>query len=371
MSTTGASSGLRFRLGRIPVSMPWSAWLGIVVVAWLWLASFQLVTETSTEAYVLTGAFAVLFYVSILVHELAHAWVARATGNPVHGITLWGLGGYTSYERLTMTPLREGLIAAAGPALTLLMGLVLRSVAEPAATVDLRVGVLLYALGISNIYLGVFNALPGLPLDGGAVFRCVVWAATGDESKGTIVAAWAGRVVAVGAFAYFVIPPFLNGQQPDLTRVVFGAVISAWMFSGATQALKSAHVSGRVPALSAYSLTRRAVLVTADTPLAEALRRAEEVHAAAIVVAQPDGRPTSIASDASIAAVPVERRPWVPVSSVSAAIAPGTVLAATLTGADLVRALQQTPAENYLVVPPDSSWVGVLRVADVEAALKA
>ena len=110
--------------------MPWSAAFGIGLVAFLWLDTFQRYAATDVEGYLLAGVFAVLFYVSILAHELAHAWVARASGNPVHGITLWGLGGYTSFERRRSTPWREGLIAAAGPALTIGLGLLLRAVAD-------------------------------------------------------------------------------------------------------------------------------------------------------------------------------------------------------------------------------------------------
>jgi Zn-dependent protease/CBS domain-containing protein len=361
--------GLRFRLGRIPVSMPWSAWVGILVIAYLWFGSFERVTETGTEAIVMAGVFAVLFYVSILGHELAHAWVARASGNPVEGITLWGFGGYTSYQRRNVTPLREGLIAAAGPAMTIVIGLLLRAVAENAATLDLRVGVLLYALGISNIYLGIFNALPGLPLDGGAVLRSVVWALTGDQHRGTIIAAWAGRVVAVGAFLWFVVPAFAAGGSPDLSVIVFGAIISAWMFAGASQALKGARVMSRVPGISAASLARRAVVVTPDTPLSEALRRAQDVGATSIVAVDAEGRPMGMSRPEAVAAVPEERRPWVPVSSVSAAIPAGTVISADLQGAALLGALQAAPAAQYLVVPPDGSWVGILTSADVEAAL--
>lgn len=361
--------GLRFRLGRIPVSMPWSAWVGILVIAYLWFASFQRVTETGTEAVVMAGLFAVLFYVSILGHELAHAWVARASGNPVEGITLWGFGGYTSYERRNVTPLREGLIAAAGPAMTIAIGLVLRWAATPAVDVDVRLGVLIYALGISNIYLGIFNALPGLPLDGGAVLRSVVWAITGDQHRATIVAAWAGRLVAAGALLWFVVPAFTNGGTPDFSVIIFGAIISAWMFAGASQALKGAKVMSRLPGITASGLARRAVVVAPDLPLSEALRQAAEQGATGLVVVDAEGRPTGIARPEAVAAVPPERRPWVPVSSVSAAIGPGTVVSAALSGAELLSALQAAPSEQYLVVAPDRSWVGVLSTADVEAAL--
>ena len=366
--TQGGSGGLSFRLGSIPVSMPWSAALGIGLVAFLWLDTFQRYASTDTEGYLLAGAFALLFYVSILVHELAHAWVARASGNPVHGITLWGLGGYTSFERRRSTPWREGLIAAAGPAITIVLGLVLRAVADSADSLDIRLWVLISALAVSNIYLGIFNALPGLPLDGGAVVRCLIWGVTKDEAKGTVVAAWSGRIVAVLAFLWF-LRPVLSGGKVDVGGIVLGAFISAWMFSGANAALKSARVTGRIPGISARSLARRSVAVGADVPLSEALRQAQEAQATGLVVVDAAGRPTAVAQQAAVAAVPVERRPWVPVSSVSAALDPRAALSADLSGMELLQAMQQVPASHYLVVEPGGALVGVLATADVESAL--
>jgi Zn-dependent protease len=365
----GGSSGLSFRLGSIPVSMPWSAWLGIGLVAYFWLDTFQGYASSSTEGYLLAGTFALLFYASILGHELAHALVARASGNPVNGITLWGLGGYTSFERRRSTPWREGLIAAAGPALTIALGLVLRAIAQSAPSLDDRVWVLLSALGISNIYLGVFNALPGLPLDGGAVVRSIVWGITKDEARGTVVAAWSGRVVAVLAFLWFLRPVLSGGGTADLTGILLGAFISAWMFSGANAALKNARVVSRIPSISARSLARRAVAVAGDVPLAEALRQAQEVQSSAMVVVDAAGRPVAIAQQNAVAAVPTERRPWVPVSSVSAALDPRAALPADLAGMDLLQALQDVPAAHYLVVEEGGALLGVLSTTDVEAAL--
>jgi Zn-dependent protease len=93
--------GLSFRLGSIPVLMPWSSLLGIGLIAFLWIERFVGVSVDRAQGILLAVGFALLFYVSILGHELAHAWVARAAGYPVRSITLWWLGGFTSYERRT------------------------------------------------------------------------------------------------------------------------------------------------------------------------------------------------------------------------------------------------------------------------------
>ncbi len=85
--------------------------------------------------------------------------------------------------------------------------------------------------------LGVYNALPGLPLDGGAVLKSIVWGITRDENRGTVVAAWGGRVVAVVVLLSLVAPALLAGRAPDLLSVAIAAVISAFLWSGASQAL--------------------------------------------------------------------------------------------------------------------------------------
>jgi hypothetical protein len=109
--------------------------------------------------------------------------------------------------------------------------------------------------------------------------------------------------------------------------------------------------------------------VAPDTPLAEALRQAGLVQAQRLVMVGPDGRPLGIASPASVDAVPVERRPWVPVSSVSAAFDARAVLSADLTGNDLLAAMNAVPSELYLVVEAAGGAPRVLATSDVEQAL--
>ena len=373
MSGSGGAAargtGLSFRLGAIPVLMPWSSLLGIGLIAYLWLGNFDVVSSSSTETAALAVAFAVLFYATILGHELAHAWVAGLVGYPVHSITLWALGGFTAFERRTTSALRDGVIAAVGPASSILIGVAAKALGESAVVSDVRVGTVLWALGVSNIYLGIFNALPGLPLDGGNVLKSVVWGLTGDEHRGTVVAAWSGRVVAVLVFVALVWPDLSAGRTPDVTSIVFGGMISAYLFSGANQTLRSAQVSRRVPGLTARGLAQRAVVVPSDVPLAEALRQVEVARAAGIIVVDAAGRPTAIAQEQAVAAVPLQRRPWVPVSSVSAALDPRAALPAALTGMELLQAMQAFPAAHYLVVEPGGTLVGVLSTSDVEAAL--
>lgn len=362
--------GLAFRIGSVPVLMPWSGVLGVLLIAWLWSPSFAQHVGGRGGEVTVALVFAVLFYVSILLHELGHAVVARYCGYPVQQIVLWVLGGYTSYRRDDDSSWREGLIAAAGPVTSLLLGGVCAVAGNSGvAGSDPRVLAVLSALAWSNTVLGIYNALPGLPLDGGAVLKSVVWAVTRSEHRGTVVAGWTGRVVAVAVFVLPLLPYLAAGQQPPLTLVVFGLLIAAYLFAGANDALRRSRLASRVPSLSAAQLARRAVPVARDLPLSETIRQVDEAGANSFVVVDLDGRPLAIGNEDAVRAVPLQRRPWVPASSVARSVQPGAWLRSGLAGHDLLAAMQDHPAAEYLVVDEQHHIVGILTTSDVERAL--
>ncbi len=367
--STSASPGLAFRIVGIPIVMPWSGLLGIGVVAFLWSDSFRIDPANDSQTWVLATVFAVLFYASILVHELAHAAVARMAGFPVHDITLWVLGGYTSYERRSASAWREGLIAAAGPAITILLGLACRWAADLPMVTDDRIYVLLRALGYSNVLLGIFNALPGLPLDGGAVLRAIIWRVTGNESRATIIASWAGRVVAVTVFVLPIYFAYQSGNGLDTGTLVFSLMIAAYLFQGASTSLARARLGSRIPDLNVRMFIKSAVQVDGSTPLAQALRLRDDASASAIIVIDGYGSPVGIVQDHALAAVPVERRPWVPTSSVALSTTSNSVLNAELTGQEFISVLAHSGESEHLVMDEVGGVLGVLSTEDVERAL--
>jgi Zn-dependent protease len=139
-----------------------------------------------------------LFFASVLLHELAHSVVARAWGIPVQSITLFIFGGVASISREPDRPLSEFLIAIAGPvsSLFLALGFGLLWLAGQAQDWGALAALGLYLAGI-NLSLALFNLVPGFPLDGGRVFRSIVWALTGNMSRATRWAATLGRIIAV------------------------------------------------------------------------------------------------------------------------------------------------------------------------------
>lgn len=318
--------------------------------------------------YVAGLAFAVILYGSVLLHEASHAFVARHYGYPVSSITLHFLGGATAIEGEARQPKEEFLIAVVGPLTSLAIGGAALALwfLEPS-------GLLLMAiegLAGANLLVGLLNLVPGLPLDGGRVLKAAVWGVTKNVHRGTLVAGWAGRVVAVLALLWPTVIMSLFDLRPDVLDYILAFIVALFLWTGASAAIMSARVRSRLPDLVAAQLARRTLVVPAELPLAEAVRRAREEQAGSLVTVDSEGRPVGIVNEAAVLATPEDRRPWVATSTVARSLADGLTLPAHLHGEDLIRAIQRVPSTEYLLVAPDSSIVGVLATADVDAAFR-
>jgi Zn-dependent protease/CBS domain-containing protein len=312
--------------------------------------------------YVVAAAFVVLLYLSVLVHELSHSVVARGFGLPVRRILLHPLGGISEIEREAPTPGREFAVAGAGPALSLALGAVGWGLAQ--LVPDGVTGALIRQLMFANIIVGVFNLLPGLPLDGGRMLRAVIWKITKKPTTATIAAAWVGRILALGLLAI----PFFSGGLAggDIVSMLWVLAIAAFMWTGATQSIKATRFRERLPALQARRLARKAISVSASTPLAEAIRQADEAGARAIVVVDHDSTPIAIVNEAAVMATPPQRRPWIDTGSMARSIDPSLVLNADLQGMALLDAIRRAPASEYLLADPTGQVVGVLAARDLD-----
>ncbi|WP_046468194.1 site-2 protease family protein [Allosalinactinospora lopnorensis] len=319
-------------------------------------------------SYLVAFVFAVLLYVSVLIHELAHSVVARMYRLPVRRIVLYMLGGVSEIEREAPTPGREFWIAFSGPLLSLALaglGFLSYTLVDPYTIA----GVLIWQLWVANLLVGVFNLLPGLPLDGGRLIRAAVWWLTRRPTAGTVVAAWGGRLLAVVVVSLPFLWAWSLQTSPSVFAVLWAVLLAAFIWMGAGSALRGARMRERLPRLRADQLARRVVTVPADTSVAEARRRMGAAGAEAILAVDTAGTPTSIVNEAAASAVPEARRPWVPVSSVARAISPGAVITAGLAGEQLLDAMRRAPAAEYLLLAEDGQVYGVLRTADVNAAL--
>jgi Zn-dependent protease len=320
--------------------------------------------------YVAGLAFAVLLYLSVLLHEASHALMAKRYGLPVKSITLHFLGGVTEIDGEPDTPGREFGVSVVGPLTSIAVGLV----AIPLAMLAPDRSLLEFAakaLAGANLLVGVLNLVPGLPLDGGRVLRAGVWKVTGNPHQGTIVAGWGGRVAAVLVVLYPLVSEIFFGRRPNVTDYVFAFVIASFLWSGASQSIMSARVRRRLPALRARTLARRTLAVPQSTPLAEAVRRAHDEQAGSIVVLDSTGAPYAIVNEAAVLATPEDRRPWLPVSAVARSLEPGLTFSADMSGEPLILAMQKAPASEYLLLDRDGSIYGVLVTDDVDKAFAA
>ena len=319
-------------------------------------------------AYVAGLVFAVILYGSVLLHEAAHAVMARHYGYPVGAITLSFLGGATAVESEARRPRDEFWIAVVGPLTSLAVGAVGLALLllEPDGLLLLAVR----GLAGANLLVGVLNLVPGLPLDGGRVLKSAVWAATRNVHRGTIAAGWLGRIVAVLVLLWpFVMEPWL-GIEPGVVDYVLSVVVGLFLWSGASAAMAHARLRARLPVLVARQLARRTLAVPADTPLSEAVRRAQDAQAGSIVTVTSSGQPVGVVNEAALLATPEERRPWVPTSAVTRELGDGLALPVGIEGEDLIVAITRTPAAEYLLLEEDGSVYGVLSTADVDAAFK-
>ncbi|MBX3312770.1 MAG: site-2 protease family protein [Actinobacteria bacterium] len=156
--------------------------------------------HTETTYWIAGIGGALLFFLSLLVHELGHALVARDEGIGVRGISLWLLGGVTKLESSPTQARSEFRIAVVGPLASLACGIVLLCgayVLPPDGTAGL-VGNVFELLGRINLLLAAFNLIPAAPLDGGTVLASIVWKRTGSQATGMKWSAWAGILVGAG-----------------------------------------------------------------------------------------------------------------------------------------------------------------------------
>jgi Zn-dependent protease len=322
----------------------------------------------SALAYLVGLGFVVCLLGSVLLHELGHALTARRFHIGVRGITLELLGGWTEMDRDAPTPRVEAVVSLAGPAVSLVLGGLATAAMYvlPDRTVA---GQIAFQLAASNVLVAVFNALPGLPLDGGRALRAALWAMIKDRNRATEAAAWAGRVLAcataVTAFWLY------RMQHLTLFGLLFVLLVVVTLWQGAGQSIRLARMTCRFPLVDLRALTRPMLIVPAGTPLGEAQRRRAEDPRPNVVLAVSDsaGNLTALVDPIAAERVPVDRRPWVAVDTVSRSREAVPALPLGLTGEQVVRALQAHPVGQYVVTSGDDV-VGVLRVGDVAAILE-
>jgi Zn-dependent protease len=233
---------------------------------------------SATTADIVAVAATLLFFLSIILHELGHALAARRQGIQILGIDLWFFGGISRLAREPETPGEEFKIAAAGPAVTLLIialcfGLSLTvdqlsDTFRSARFGDAKTTPAVALLGwtwLMNVAIFVFNIVPAFPLDGGRIARAIAWKRTGDRNKATRITAFIGQV-----FAYLVMGfgVFIAIYDRDPINCVLFGVLGFFMLQAATSARIGSEVAERLEGVTVADLMDTdPVAIPGDMPL--------------------------------------------------------------------------------------------------------
>ncbi len=218
-------------------------------------------------------ATALTFFLSIILHELGHALVARTFGIPVRSITLFLLGGVAQIGQEAKRPLTEFLIAVVGPAVSLALAALCLGLMLLIGGPHSPAGVMFITLFGLNLSVGLFNLAPGFPMDGGRVFRALIWGISGSHSWATRIAAWTGRgfaavLIVLGLFAVVGVRGL--PLQADGFTAISMILIGLYLDGAARASLETMRL---LEYLSAY---RAGDLMLRDVPIISAGARLQE-----------------------------------------------------------------------------------------------
>ncbi len=363
------------RIAGIRIACSWT----VVLIALLYTASLaqgqfpQQVPGLSQFEYWAAGAFgALLFFVSLLAHEMGHALVARREGVGVSGIDLWLLGGVAKLESSPETPGAELRISVVGPFTSAAVGLLflgLHHVMSGDGGTDGLLAVVFAWLGFINLLLAGFNLLPAAPLDGGRVLAALLWMANGDEAAATTTAARVGQVLgalvtAVGA--YFT---FGGGASGGFWLLLVGFYI----LSSATNELR------RAPLIRAVSGVNVAQVMTPAPAPVPAWSTVEQflwdidrsARYDAFPVADLAGRVTGLLTSSVVSHLHPDQWPMLQVSDVAF---PLERVLQVRSDAGLLNTLQRLSSNalgDAVVLGADGRIVGLLNLKAAEQALAA
>jgi len=333
----------------IPVRAHWSmaiiaVWFGVVLSVDLGIVGGVLAT--------------VAFFASILAHEFGHALVARRYGVRTESIDLWALGGVARLDRESPSPRADGLIALAGPAVSLLIGLV-----TFAAGVGLESTVLIW-VGFVNGVLAVFNMLPGAPLDGGRVLRAIRWSRTGDKYRAMREAGNAGRVLGWGLVGIgFVL--MLNGQFG-----VFVMITGLFIALNARAEIMTSYVAEQLDGVKVRDLTFFGIAQAGTDMDADSMiwQRQRLGAAGAVAVVDDDGELDGLVLEDQLWAVPSEARS---LTMLTQLMVPFTSLAKASLDEDLATVLPRLdPLRPVVTVWNDGKLLGIVHPKRLEERLK-
>jgi Zn-dependent protease len=361
-----------------PVVIAPSWFLAAAVLTFLVAPTVQAqAPDLGAGVYLVAFSFVLLLFASVFLHELAHGLVGRAHGIPVrqYAITLWG--GHTEFSSRSLTPGSSALVSAVGPIVNLVLAALLAALWQVSPNGSL-LGLVLLSGAVANGFVGVFNLLPGLPLDGGRILEAAVWAITGSRTRGTVAAGWFGRIVALGAMGWMLSRAAQNGGQVNLVDLIWAGAVGSMLWAGAGQAMSGAKRLDALDAIDVGALVQSAVALPAGTSMADAQQQLTSGGVDRLVLLGPDGAPVATVDGVAWNSVPAEQRAQTPLAAVAVPLPAEAVLSDITTGSELARGAAGAASVSAVLILVQTGTPGargdvrgIVRVRDVIAALRA
>lgn len=340
-----------YRLGSIwgiPIGLHWSLLLVFGLLTWS-LAGSYFPVEYPTLApewrLVLAAMTAVLFFGSILLHELGHAWVALREGVPVQGITLFIFGGVAEIGARSKTPGAEFRIAVGGPIVSLALWLLFTLVSQFDQGVPALAAPSEWLARI-NLMLLLFNLIPGYPLDGGRMLRAIVWQVSGSEKTGWRTAMISGQIVSFGfmGFGAFMI---LEGNVANGVWLIF----IGWFLQNATAAEQTANTVQN----QLSGATVRQAMAMNDEPRVPSRMKLRQLvddhvltHGQSYFLVVDDDLPRGVVTLTQVTQIPRDKWDWTGVSEV---MTPWSSLNRVEARTDLLEAMRMMESSKFSHMP--------------------
>ncbi|MFW6080159.1 MAG: CBS domain-containing protein [Gemmatimonadota bacterium] len=359
-----------FRLGsilgfEIRIDYSWFIIFFLVLISFTIAIFPQTVPGLSQTAYIVMGAaMTLLFFASLLAHELSHSIVARLKGIPVEGITLFIFGGVSRTRMEAETPADEFQIAGVGPLSSVLIGVLFGAVWWVGVQAAWPVSVVAVAqyLAFLNVLLAVFNLLPGFPLDGGRLFRAAIWRFTGDLTRATRVASTGGKWLGWAIVALGIWQTFQFNLVGGLWLVFIG-----WFLRNAAEAGYQQHMVRLVMegVTARQAMTPDPATVPADLTVQELVDdyfMQRRYHSYPVM---EDGRPVGLVTLGQVKEVPREEWPRRRIRDAMLAAGDEIVAAPEENMSRVLEKMESTEARRVLVVDRDGRLAGLITANDV------
>lgn len=344
----------------IAISVHWSWLLAIVIITWslggYYSAQFPQWGPTAAVAIALLSA--VLLFVTVLLHELAHSFTARANGLPVNSITLFIFGGISNLTQEPQLARVEFLVAIAGPLASLALAGLFYVLHAVTGGLPSEVSALLGYLASVNLILALFNLIPGFPLDGGRVFRSITWMVTGNRRRSTQIASNVGQAI---GFLFILGGLYQALFLKDIVSGIWLAFIGWFLNNAAGAGYQQAVMDNVLRGVAVRDVMDRAPVPVAPTLDVETLVYEHMLgrNQRALPIANPDGRLRGIVTMSDVQKLSRERWTSTPVTEIMTRAAD---LHSVAPDQDLGLALQSLARNNYHQVPvlEDGRLVGIL-----------